>query len=142
MRNDDITVTAIDHINLTVSDLDKSVAFYNDTFGLGIREDHRDDERPYVIVGKPGVGFMALHQRPPSPKSDTGRRRGRINHWGFVVDDFDSLIERLERHGVPVLYSDNGSDGIIDYPNSSSVYVADPDGTEIELTSRFGGGLG
>ena len=46
--------------------------------------------------------------------------------------------------GVPVLYDDDddGDGGIIRYPRSRSLYVQDPDGNEIELTSAFGGGLG
>ena len=68
--------------------------------------------------------------------------RGRINHWGFVVDDFDALCRKLDAPGVDVLYRTEGGDGIFVYPRSRSLYVADPDGNEIELTSRFGGGLG
>ena len=83
------------------------------------------------------MGYLALHER----KEPTTAAGGRINHWGFVVEDFDKLSARLDRYDIPVLYRENGSDGIIEYPHSRSVYVADPDGTEIELTSRFGGGL-
>jgi catechol 2,3-dioxygenase-like lactoylglutathione lyase family enzyme len=43
--------------------------------------------------------------------------------------------------GVPVLYTERWRDGVVEYPQSRSVYVADPDGNEIELTSAFGGGL-
>ncbi|MGI9265811.1 MAG: VOC family protein [Gammaproteobacteria bacterium] len=133
-----ISVSAIDHINLTVSNLERSLAFYQRTFGLEIREDGRDRERPFVIVGRGGTGYLALHEN-----ADSGSRvSGLINHWGFVVDDFDDAIARLDDLGVAVLYRDNGADGLIDYPRSKSIYVADPDGTEIELTSRFGGGLG
>jgi catechol 2,3-dioxygenase-like lactoylglutathione lyase family enzyme len=133
-----ISISAIDHINLTVSNLEHSLTFYQRTFGLEVREDGRDRERPFVIVGRAGAGYLALHERAV----DGGPVGGHINHWGFVVDDFDGTIARLDDLGVPVLYRDNGADGIIDYPRSRSVYVADPDGTEIELTSSFGGGLG
>ena len=131
-----INVNAIDHINLSVSDLDRSIHFYDQVFGLQIREDRRLDERPYAIVGRAGTGFLALHE-----SSGPAAVRGRINHWGFVVDDFDGLGERLAALGVEVLYRRDGGDGVIEYPRSRSVYIADPDGNEIELTSRFGGGL-
>ena len=132
-----IAIKAIDHINLTVSNLERSVAFYRRAFGLEIREDGRDRERPFVIVGRAGVGYLALHLG----QDRASLAGGRINHWGFVVEDFDKLSARLDRYDIPVLYRDDGSDGVIEYPHSRSVYVADPDGTEIELTSRFGGGL-
>ncbi len=143
-----IDIEAIDHISLSVSDLARSVAFYRELFGLDIKEDRRDAERPWVIVGKAGVGYLALHQRTAPGREDERRRangqlrQGRINHWGFVVGDFDALAGRLAAAGVEVLYRGNGDDGVIRYPRSRSLYVADPDGNEIELTSRFGGGLG
>ena len=136
-RQHAISVKAIDHINLTVSNLERSMEFYQRAFGLEIREDGRDRDRPYVIVGKAGVGYLALHER----KEHGTATGGPINHWGFVVEDFEGLSAHLDRYDIPVLYRENGSDGIIEYPHSRSVYVADPDGTEIELTSKFGGGL-
>jgi catechol 2,3-dioxygenase-like lactoylglutathione lyase family enzyme len=132
-----IRVSAIDHLNLTVSDLAASVDFYHGLFGFEIAEDCRDDARPYVIMGKAGVAFLALHQQadrdPPVG--------GRINHWGFVVDDFDPVPGRLEALGINALYTDRWPGGVVEYPRSRSLYVADPDGNEIELTSAFGGAL-
>ena len=143
-----IPIESIDHINLTVRDVDRSAEFYTGVFGLTIREDRREADRPYVIVGRPDVGDLALHQQTGAIREDERRRPGgpirrdRINHWGFVVSDFDRLRAALEEAGVEVLYRDNGADGLVEYPRSRSLYVADPDGNEIELTSVFGGGLG
>jgi catechol 2,3-dioxygenase-like lactoylglutathione lyase family enzyme len=142
-----IDIQAIDHINLTVRDLDRSVDFYTRVFGLAVREDGRSSERPFVILGRRDVGYMALHQRmgnlPEQPRGPgTPSRPPGINHWGFVVEDFDGAHGALQRSGVRVLHQDNGADGVIAYPRSRSLYVADPDGNEIELTSRFGGDLG
>jgi len=132
-----IKVNAIDHLNITVSDLQAAIDFYGRLFGFRIAEDCRGDDRPYVIMGKAGVGWLALHSqgREDPPEG------GRINHWGFVVDDFDGLTERLESLGVAPLYTDRWPGGVVGYPRSRSLYVADPDGNEIELTSHFGGGL-
>ena len=132
-----IRVSAIDHLNITVSDLDRSIAFFGRLFGFEVAEDCSDDQRPYLIMGKPGVGWLALHGQinggPPEG--------GRINHWGFVVEDFDGLRDRLDSLGADVRYTDRWPDGIVEYPRSRSLYVADPDGNEIELTSAFGGAL-
>ena len=90
-----------------------------------------------IILGRAGTAWLALHQQTGEQLAGSGR----INHWGFVVADFDTLQDRLESMGVPVLYTERWRDGVVEYPQSRSVYVADPDGNEIELTSAFGGGL-
>lgn len=133
-----IKVNAIDHLNITVSDLEASIGFYGRLFGFEIAEDCRDDSRPYVIMGRAGVGWLALHAQANGDPPEGGR----INHWGFVVDDFDGLQEQLQSLGVVALYTDRWPGGVVEYPRSRSLYVADPDGNEIELTSAFGGALG
>jgi len=57
-----IHVNGIDHINVSVKDLAQSLRFYTETFGLELKEDGRSAERPFVIVGKPGVAYLALHE--------------------------------------------------------------------------------
>jgi catechol 2,3-dioxygenase-like lactoylglutathione lyase family enzyme len=132
-----IKVNAIDHLNITVSDLQASADFYGRLFGFEIAEDCRQDERPYVIMGRAGVGWLALHAQT----DESAPEGGRINHWGFVVDDFDGLQDNLQSLGADVLYTDRWPGGVVEYPRSRSLYVADPDGNEIELTSHFGGAL-
>lgn len=132
-----IRVNAIDHLNITVSDLNASIEFYGRLFGFEVAEDCRDDQRPYVIMGRPGVGWLALHAQANGGPPEGGR----INHWGFVVEDFDRLQGRLDSLGADVLYKERWPGGIVEYPRSRSLYVADPDGNEIELTSEFGGAL-
>ena len=134
-----IEVTAVDHVNLTVSDLPRAVDFYTRVFDFRVGEDHRDDDQPWAIVGRPGVAWVALHERPG--RVPPMRNQRAINHWGFVVKDMDDIRARLEEADVPVRNVDNGNGGFFDYPRSRSLYIEDPDGHEIELTSAFGGGL-
>jgi len=132
-----IKINAIDHLNITVSDLQASIDFYGRLFGFGIAEDCRDDTRPYVIMGRAGAGWLALHAQTGEGPPEGGR----INHWGFVVEDFEGLPDRLRALGVDALYTDRWPGGVVEYPRSRSLYVSDPDGNEIELTSAFGGAL-
>ncbi len=132
-----IEVIGIDHINLSVRDLARSIAFYTETFGLELKEDGRSRDRPFVIVGRPGVAYLALHE-----SEDAGpARHPAINHWGFVVGDLDTVLDRLEAEGVKVQFTGDYPRGVIEYPRSRSVYVEDPDGHQIELAEVFGGGL-
>jgi lactoylglutathione lyase len=129
-----IRITGIDHMNLYVNDLERSVAFYHDVFGFEEKErgTGRSDQ-PFIIIGVKGVAYLALHhsdeEMPASGK--------RINHWGFVVGDLKFVREKLQQQGIPINY-----DGMIfDWESSQSLYITDPDGHEIELAAVIGGGL-
>jgi catechol 2,3-dioxygenase-like lactoylglutathione lyase family enzyme len=45
----------IHHVSLTVTDLERSVAWYGDVLGFGelMRENHPNDEGYAIVVGKP-----------------------------------------------------------------------------------------
>ncbi len=132
-----IQVNGIDHINVSVSNLARSLRFYTETFGLELKEDGRSAERPFAIVGRPGVAYLALHE-----SKDAGpAAHPAINHWGFAVGDLEPVLDRLETGGVKIQFTDEYPRGVIEYPRSRSVYVEDPDGHQIELAEVFGGGL-
>jgi catechol 2,3-dioxygenase-like lactoylglutathione lyase family enzyme len=132
-----IQVNGIDHINVSVTNLARSLRFYTETFGLELKEDGRSRDRPFVIVGKPGVAYLALHESAEAGSA----AHPAINHWGFVVGDLDPVLDRLEAEGVKIQFTDEYPRGVIEYPRSRSVYVEDPDGHQIELAEVFGGGL-
>ena len=130
-----ISIQAIDHLNLFVGDLPRSIRFYACVFGFEVREDHRDDAEPWAILGASGRAYLALYENPVTRTPD----HPWFNHWSFVVDDLDAALCHLEANGVePERYRGRT---IIEWPRSRSLYIHDPDGYEIELTSRFGGGL-
>lgn len=120
-------VQALGHVVLKVKDLQRSVPFYRDV--LGLKE-----------VGRLGRGMvffsvgdkhhdLALAEVGPRASSPDPHVVG-LYHVAFKVgDSLDELREckrHLERHGVPIL-------GMADHKVSQSLYIADPDGIEIEL---------
>lgn len=134
-----IRVGAIDHINLSVADLERAMDFYETVFGFRLAEDGRSrTEAPFVILSAGGRAYLALHENP-----DTGKpSKPFVNHWGFVVGDLDWVRERIEALDVPIQDGDSATGGIRRWAHSRSIYVYDPDGHEIELAEVFGGGLG
>lgn len=136
-----IPVSAIDHVNITVSDLERARDFYVNTFGFRVLEDEINPSRNrrYIIVGADRVA-VALH---PAPEVSSGAdndgfvRPGRANHWGFVVGDLDRARAALIDAGVTLRFDGE----IIAYPGSRSLYIEDPDGHEIELSEVHAGGL-
>jgi catechol 2,3-dioxygenase-like lactoylglutathione lyase family enzyme len=125
----------IDHININTNNLSQSLNFYQEIFGLPMKDDHTSDkDQPWAIIGENDRFFMAIYQ----DSADLGQQN-RINHFGVYVANFQDFYQRVKKSGIKInLY--NGQE-IIDYPRSQSFYIQDPDGNEIEISSQFGGAL-
>ena len=117
----------IDHINMTVKNLDESVKFYSDLFGFTVLKDQADKDSK--IIGSDSIK-LCLYEGPGA-----GDRTG-IAHFGINITDFDHVIEQCSTLGVKVLYG-----GVREWEKSRSVYIEDPNGYEIELSEVEGGGL-
>jgi len=133
-----IRVSAIDHVNLQVADLDLSIEFYRRVFGFKLLEDGRKlPPGGWAIVGVPGIACIAL-----GVAKDLSPAQGRrIVHFGLVIDNAQSVLAILKSENVPIVPRGPGGSAILPYPRSQSIYIRDPDGHEIELTTQFGGGL-
>lgn len=120
----------LEHANLTVRDLERSIEFYRTLLGGTIRWRGKNSAgRPAAHVGS-DAHYLALFQASeesiadPIPELDTARPG--VNHLGFAVDDMDETIERLRALGVGPK-----SDDV--YDPGRHVYFLDPDGFEVEL---------
>ena len=124
-----INVNSFDHINLNVSNLSESLNFYQAVFGMNIKEEGLSGARPYAIIGSGNVN-LALYENHEELSS------GGLNHIGIHINDFENSFELLKKNGVEMDYDD-----IIEYDNSRSIYVRDPDGYGLELSEQFAGNL-
>lgn len=117
----------LEHVNLTVSDLDRSVDFYCALFDVRVRW-----KGPIDAEGRLGahVGddrcYLALFQAAEAGSVDHDYARPGINHFGFVVADLDDVRRRLTHLGGSVHHE-------ADYEPGRRLYCLDPDGHEIEL---------
>jgi glyoxylase I family protein len=115
----------LDHVSLNVSDRQASIAWYRDVLGLEQRNEPRQDDWP-VFMGEFGTCialFQAENVSPARERESTGLR-----HVAFMLgkDDLERARERLTARGV-VRSEDHG--------NALSVYLSDPDGNVVELTT-------
>ena len=114
----------LDHVSLNVADRRRAVAWYRDVLGLPQRNEPSADDEP-VFMGDVGlqVGlFQAQHEAPAREAESAGLR-----HVAFLVEDLEAARERLSVHQVPFRFEDHG--------NAISLYVRDPDGHVLELTT-------
>jgi catechol 2,3-dioxygenase-like lactoylglutathione lyase family enzyme len=115
-------VTGILHTGLTVSDLDRSLAFYRDLLGLELIAQW-DSSQPYLrtIVGYPDAELRIALLRLPGPVGTPGHhielleyRRPRgirgdahtynpgNGHVAFMVDDLEATYAELHTKGCAV----------------------------------------
>lgn len=140
-------ITGIHHFALAVSDMDRSLAFYTELFGMAVASD-REVVRDYVeqITGVEGAHQRLVHlsgygQRLEllEYRAPRGAARARplpdagSAHVCFLTDDLDAEVERLRAAGVP--FRSPGPVTTTSGPNRGGrgVYLEDPDGNAVEV---------
>ena len=117
-----IKTHGLTHISLEVKDPDRSLKFYQQVFG--VKEYYRDEES--IQVQGPGLYDVIAFQRNARA---TGKSGG-ITHFGFRLTspkDIEKAVKEVKRAGGKILRRGEFA------PGFPFVYVADPDGYEIEI---------
>ncbi len=119
-------ITQIDHLVLTVRDIESSVAFYESV--LGMRVQTFAEGRKALHFGNQKINLQTLGQETRNHACIGSGDVCLITDWAA-----EKLLEHLARHDVAVLegpVTKTGGRGPI-----SSVYFNDPDGNLIEVSS-------
>lgn len=123
-----IHVKHIDHVAIAVSDLHASAAWYGRTLGLERRyEDVWGDEPPIMMCA--GETCVALFPTEGEPVPPPGRDAVAMRHFAFVLDraNFEAARESFDADGTEYDFADHDV--------SHSLYISDPDGHRVELTT-------
>jgi catechol 2,3-dioxygenase-like lactoylglutathione lyase family enzyme len=141
---------ALHHTGYTVSDLDRSVAFYRDLMGMEvIAQQEKQGGYLAAIVGYPDAHVRMAHLRAPAsghvlelfqylappgsaPDAIEPRDVGTA-HLCFLVDDLVEVHRRLVEAGVETFFSppvlvDTGINA-----GGYGIYLRDPDGIVLEI---------
>ena len=116
----------LEHVNLTVSDVARSSAFYRELLGLKTRwEGTNDAGRPAVHIGGERF-YIAMFQAEEPGRAKLDYDHVGLNHFGFVVEALEEIKRRLSRLGIEVTQE-------ADYEPGHRLYFLDPDGVEVEI---------
>jgi len=118
----------IDHVAITVSDLQRSIAWYRDVLGLERRfQDEWGDVPTMMCAGETCVALFVSDARDQGSVDDPASRS--LHHIAFRGDkeNFESAQQRFRDLGLGFRPADHGI--------ARSVYIADPDGHRIEITT-------
>lgn len=136
-----------DHTGITVSDLDRAVAFWCDVLGVEVeRRAHLTGTFAEDVVGVPGADIRTaiiplpghrlelLEYVRPGTATDhaPGPDTPGAMHLAFVVEDLDALLARVAEGGWT---APGRPREMADGPRAGTrfVYVRDPDGTTVEF---------
>ena len=111
-------------VHLTVTDLDRSISFYEDAIGLRL---HRRTD-PVAGMGVGGEDLLVLHEEPAARRA--GRHAG-LYHYALLFPSREELARaalRLAATRTPV-------QGASDHGTHEAIYLPDPDNNGIELAA-------
>ncbi len=122
--------SGLSHVQLLVSDVAASAAWYRRA--LGLERFVEDLSVGYVALRhRPSRVVIVLTARPEGVDPDGVAGRGPLDHVAFAVPDGDALAEWADHLTAIGL----GHDGIVLEDGRPSLQLVDPDGTAIELVA-------
>lgn len=147
-------IRAVDHINIVVADLERSVRFYTEVLGFTkTKEAYLEGEWIERIVGLSGVKARAAFVVAPAgepriellcyftpagaayPDNSRANTLG-LRHIALRVDDMKAMVAKLRADGVTVFGDPvRVPAGVVqhDAGEKTLVYFLDPDGVILEL---------
>jgi catechol 2,3-dioxygenase-like lactoylglutathione lyase family enzyme len=102
----------IDHMSIQVTDLPRSVAFYQQMFGLTVVSEDKPNEIVRLGVGK---ALVSLHHKSPT---------GLVDHFAIGVEKFnkEAVTRELKARGA------NPEDNL-----DAGFHIKDPEGISVQI---------
>ncbi|WP_207455171.1 VOC family protein [Herbiconiux sp. SYSU D00978] len=129
---------SIRYFNVSVTDVEESLAFYRDALGLEVEQDVASGDHRWVTLGspaQPGLGLVLSTPYAGRPEVDgdalqTLLTKGSMPIIVFATDDLDGLFERVRASGAEVLQEP------MDQPwGPRDCAFRDPSGTTIRIAA-------
>ena len=102
---------ALQYVNITVNDVDSSIAFYGEALGLEVVNDVASGGFRWVTLGnqkQPGLGIVLSepHAGRSQENGDAIQKllvKGEMPMLVFMADDLDATFEKVRASGAEVL---------------------------------------
>jgi len=135
-----VTSAQLHHLALTVTDVDASVRWYEDVFGVRFRMDvPHPGGVGKLLSDDTGQLMIVLHHHDTNDDALFGEATTGLDHAGFMVPnrgDLETWQEHLESNGVvraDVANKPLTQSPIADEPYASVLVFRDPDNIQLEL---------
>ncbi len=124
-----MTNGTLEHVNITVSDPQRSAALLRDLFGWHIRWEGPSMSAGHTIHIGTDDSYIALYTNPEVRAADPMFNKGEpMNHIGVTVDDLDAVEAKVIAAGLEPFGHD-------DYDPGRRFYFFDWNGIEWEVVS-------
>jgi catechol 2,3-dioxygenase-like lactoylglutathione lyase family enzyme len=124
-------VKQLDHVNLSVRNFEESASWYERVFGFQLVEKGTQRGKPWGIL-RSGEALLCIYESPGRVFLDGDELEARsfhgVNHFSFRIEDEEAWLSAVKKENLRLEYG-----GAVRYPHSTSWYVTDPTGYEIEV---------
>jgi catechol 2,3-dioxygenase-like lactoylglutathione lyase family enzyme len=121
----------LEHVNLTVTDPERTARMLCDLFGWRVRWHGRSRNGGVTYHVGDDAAYLAVYSYDGAPveaAAETYETKGGLNHIGVVVADLDAAEQKVRAAG----YAPYGHD---DYDPGRRFYFRDGDRVEFEVVS-------
>jgi catechol 2,3-dioxygenase-like lactoylglutathione lyase family enzyme len=101
---------SLQYVNITVNDVDESIAFYRDALGLEVRNDVGSGDFRWVTLGspdQPDLGYVLSQPHAGRSQADGDALQELVTKGAFQfvfrTDDLDATFEKVRASGAEVL---------------------------------------
>jgi glyoxylase I family protein len=128
-------ISGFHHVAITVSDLERSVRWYDEVLGLKVLFPYDTEDFERRIIGQPGGVVIGVTQHRRTD-GDFNERQVGLDHLAFAVEsqaDLEAWAARFDELGVT-------HSGVSVTPVTGSALIAfrDPDNIQLEMYVQAG----
>lgn len=124
------------HVGLNVTDVQRSIQFYNTVLGLETIAESSAPGREFAFIGKAGEIVLTLWRQS---EGQFQKKVPGLHHLSFQVETVEDVLDverRVKQAGGKLHY-----DGVVPHAegaDSGGIYFEDPDGIRLEVFAPRG----